>query len=340
MERLKEKQALAIFAVVPCIVAFFLFAFSIAPLSGCGWIHAYAYLPVKNCLQIPGCANDKVRFQVQVNPFYATILFNSGTLEIQRIAWSQLNTKDLCVTNGTLHTDYAVPNKMCSQSTNDFVAPGAIPLIQAMTVLSILFSAFTGCFAIGAAASASRKISCCFFTVGTLTLIFASVALGTWNSFAVPQNFMKGYATATPVFNGSIVYEGQVLVRTKHSSRWEDVYSYEQTSTLVGTTPLQAVNYASGYNLWIAGVVFVSMAQLIVCVTGCSLVKDGCDRSGGGFGSGVYRPVSRDGFTPLDPEQASFAPEFSSADPNPPRPSQPAPPPPELNSSLNLKKDW
>jgi len=326
--------------MIPIFIAMFLFILSLIPISGMGWIYGVTTLKVDHCEAVRSCVNGTVTFQVQVNPFYAASVFTTASRGVQSVAWTDLNTRDLCQnTNSSLHTQYAVPNNFCN-SNNEFVFPSIVQVVQAMVVLTCIFGLTQMLFGCCAVRYKKKPLILMYYGLNLLTLIFASVALAQWNDFTVTRTYRDRTATVFPVWNATVVFLGQVLVKGKYSSHWEDEYTIAYSDQLRGAQAYGTV-LSSGWSMWLSGVVFTALTMLTSMFGLYAIFKPSHDDS---FGSGVYVPQA----APVDPSSSlpSAAADYQALPPPayvPPadvaRPSQPPPPPPDADLYA-LKKEW
>lgn len=163
--------------------------------------------------------------------------------------------------------------------------PSTLLLIQSMSILAIIFTTCPVGFACYFLTDSSRMQtgkslrSYLFFSISTLfPVVFACIALGSWNYFIIPLNYFSEIITTAPI--------------------WKNALTSTGNSELIPTSDFLSPRTGNGYNLFAAGLLFLLLSFFITCLNFCSFIRHSRQDEEGTFGLGSTAYLNVDASRP------------------------------------------
>lgn len=239
---------------LPCCVqtvvaAFTLFMFACVPAYPFMWMGVDVFMPVK------GSTEDSFTFMM--HPFGFAVLYNAGGTEMVSIKWSDL--APVCVNSSELYATFAKPNGLCNGPGGTYQIPYQVALTQASIIIAIVFI-------VQACLAAFCDLEGTYVLLLTVSVVFACVALGLWDQFALRQYWMR--PSVFPFWNVTLDYVGEAVYcsrsRCKQASKFNVLMS-NYSDAIVGM-PVMRVFDDYGFGFWIAGVAILWSAYIVLVV--------------------------------------------------------------------------
>lgn len=222
------------------------------------WQGVYANLSGTGC--VPPCNPDN-ELQFFLHPFRAIVLYSSRSRYISEISWNDL--APTCEKNSTaLFANFSKPNGFCEGPGGVFQLPYQVELVQASVVLTVAFL-FLACFAV---VTECRSVH---IATLSLSLVFACVAFGVWNSFSVTQYISHQQNAVLPFWNITLSYLGEARTCGRRSCSYESVFDITNASTTIIAVPIKSPGWYPGWYVWVAGLGLLAVTYPVAVIFEC-----------------------------------------------------------------------